>query len=335
MSAVSVSVIMPIYNAEAYLDNTLQSILGQTLSNLEVVLVDDGSKDNSHAVCMRYAAQDARVKVIQQANAGSAAARNTGLLHATGEYVTFADADDTVDCEYYERLYAGVLQNNADVCVGNIAFTRTKGEEVLSRETVTLHGGAFTLQEFMQYYPAYMPKAIIGSPCNKLYRRAILEANQLRFDTTLRNNEDTHFNYRFLPYCKTVYVSESPFYNYLQREGVQSASRRYIPNVFDIYVSTYEKALEFLEKTGTLSENVAFQNQYFMGLVIGAINGLVHAVPKLSKKECCAQIRAICTHPDVCAAAKTAHFQSHKHALALKLIQKKNATLLYLAFSAN
>lgn len=336
MEKAKISVIVPVYNAEKFLDACIQSILQQSFQKIELILVDDGSKDSSCSICEKYAGLDSRVRFIHQENAGSSAAKNAGMAKAEGDYIAFADADDTLDTQYLEHLYAGVEANaDVDVCIGNAAFTRVRGEEVLSRRTVALHGGMFTLKAFMEYYPEYMPNAIIGAPWNKLYKRTLLQQYAVEFDTSIRNNEDTHFNYLYLSKCKTVYVSETPYYNYMNRVGVESASKRYIENLFEIYVLTYHKALDFLKATGTLEENAGFQKQYFIGLVIGALNGIAGIGNGLSRKEKLQKMQDICQHPDVGSAVRDVRFPSAKKQMAVRLLQAKQAHLLYMFFTAN
>ena len=333
MNEVKVSVIVPVYNAQNFIEDCVMSILNQTFKDIELILVDDGSKDNSLEICKMLADQDERVMVFHQENGGSSSAKNAGLKIAKGDYVAFCDADDTLDNEYIENLYKGVALHNADVCVGNAAFTNVEDSKVVSRRTVNMTSGIFSLKEFMAYYPEYMPNAVIGAPWNKLYRRSIITKNSICFNTNIRNNEDTHFNYEFLVKCKTVYVSESPYYNYMNRVGVASASRNFIPNLFDIYVVTYKKAIDFLKAADSYNENILFQNQYFIGLVIGAINGIVSGKNNLSKKEKIEQIKTICSNEEVKKAIKTVNFSNRKKQIIAMLIKYKQFRLIYALIS--
>ena len=109
-----ISVIVPVYNGEKYLPICMKSLLEQTYRDLEILLVDDGSKDGSGALCDAYAAKDPRVRVIHQENQGVSGARNTGLDHATGAYVTFVDGDDYVEADYLERLHRNLVSHGVD-----------------------------------------------------------------------------------------------------------------------------------------------------------------------------------------------------------------------------
>lgn len=115
-----VSIIVPVYKAEKYIHQCIDSLLTQTYRNIEVILVDDGSPDHCGKICDEYAAKDCRVKVIHQQNGGVSAARNVGLANATGEWITFVDADDSVTCAYIEQLYA----NDSDWVIGGYRNTK-------------------------------------------------------------------------------------------------------------------------------------------------------------------------------------------------------------------
>ena len=116
------SVIVPVYKAEKYIHKCISSILNQTFKDLELILVDDGSPDNSGVICDEYATKDSRVKVFHQENGGVCVARNTGLDNATGEYVFFVDSDDYILTDTLETLYTDVLNHNADIAVGFILY---------------------------------------------------------------------------------------------------------------------------------------------------------------------------------------------------------------------
>ena len=329
-----VSIIVPIYNAENYIQATVKSILNQTFSDFELILVDDGSTDNSLSICQDLSKKDERIKVVHKENGGSSSAKNVGMEHASGEYIGFVDADDTIDEDYINNLYQGVSMHQADVCVGNMAFVCMKSGEIVSRRTVEMTGGFYEMLDFMKFYPKYMSNAIIGSPCNKLYRRNIIDENSIKFNVNIRNNEDTHFNYEYLAKCKSVFVSAEPFYNYINRAGVESSSTKYIENVFDIYVQTYKKAIAFLKDTNTYDSLIKFQSTYFINLVIGALNSIVNKDKNSTKKEKKQKIEQICNHSDVVNALSIAKVSGFKKKIIVKFMKQKWKTFLYFIFSA-
>lgn len=324
--APEISIIVPVYNADAHLRDCIQSILSQTFPNFELILVNDGSKDNSASICEEAAQTDARIVYINKENGGSSSARNAGINIAKGRYIEFVDADDTIDSTYVENLYAGIKNENVDLCVGNLAFCKWE-DGSMTKRLCTVHPGVFTLQEYLQHYPEYMQQAVVGAPWNKLYKKQILDAYALRLDETLRNNEDTQFNYAYLLHCRKVYVSAAPYYNYINW-GTPSASHGYIEGVFHIYVSTYQKAIAMLKTVGMYAENEAFTKQYFMGLVIGAVNGIV-LTKKICLREKLRQIREILRAKEVREALPAVSASEKKKKIALWLIQKKQALILY------
>ena len=114
-----ISVIVPIYNVEKYLAKCIDSIINQTLTNIEIILVNDGSTDNSRKIIDKYDKKDSRIKVIHKKNGGQGSARNAGLDIAKGEYIGFVDSDDWIDSNMYENLYNAAISNNADIVVCN------------------------------------------------------------------------------------------------------------------------------------------------------------------------------------------------------------------------
>ena len=122
MAKPKVSVIVPVYNTEKYLKRCLDSILNQTLSDIEIIIVDDGSKEACALLCDQFAKLDSRIKVVHKQNAGLGFARNTGLNEANGEYVGFVDSDDYIEPMMYETLYAAAKNNGADIAVSGISF---------------------------------------------------------------------------------------------------------------------------------------------------------------------------------------------------------------------
>lgn len=332
MANPTVSVIVPAYNAENFIESCVESILRQTYTDFELILVNDGSKDSTSAICHRLAAQDSRITVIDQENGGSSSAKNTGLGIARGSYIEFIDADDTLDEAYMEQLLRGTAEDEADLCVGNVAFVDMKaGKQVLSRPSPKLHEGMFTLKEYLSHYKDYMPHAIVGAPWNKLFRRSIIEEHHLRFDETTRNNEDTWFNLAYLRHCGKVFVSASPFYHYINHQS-GSASRRYIDDIIDIYIETYRRSTAFLKETEMYDCNEQFCKSYFIGLCIGALNGIVLQATQYTQKEKLQKMRDIIERPEVRDALKDLQEPDKKKRMIAFLMRHRWVRLLYSAF---
>ena len=211
----TISVIVPVYNLETLLPGTLDSILAQTYQNLEILVVDDGSRDETAKVAGRYAARDRRVRVIRQENKGVTSARLRGVREATGAWIGFIDGDDTIEPEMYERLMSNALRYGADIShcgyemvlpSGNTRYYYNTGKIVVQDATA----GLKDLLEGRFVEPALW---------NKLYARRIWDAvlKNVVFDTSIKNMEDLLMNfYLFREARQSVYEDFCP-YHYIVR----------------------------------------------------------------------------------------------------------------------
>ena len=208
-----VSVVVPVYNVEGYLDECVASIAAQTYRNLEVVLVDDGSTDSCPARCDAWAARDPRVRVIHKENGGLAAARNTGLDAMRGEYVAFVDSDDWVEANYIEVLYRQLREANADLSIVGSMYVYEDGRKYSCyKQGVTMTLGPGEAFEYVNI-PGYFGVAV----WDKLYPALLLDG--IRFSPEVRLCEDYRFTYEVLDRAKTVSYSSEPLYLYRQRQG--------------------------------------------------------------------------------------------------------------------
>lgn len=215
-----ISIIVPAYNIETYLARTLDSVLAQTYRNIEVIVVNDGSKDGTGAVLDHYAAQDHRVKAIHKENGGVTSARLRGVAEATGEWIGFVDGDDLVEPDMYERLLENALKYDADIshCGYRMVFP--------SRVDYYHNTGKLVEQD----HDAGLRDLICGSfvePAlwNKLYRRALFTGITEKMDFSIKINEDVLMNYwLFKASRKSVYEDFCP-YHYILRPGSAATSK--------------------------------------------------------------------------------------------------------------
>lgn len=233
-----VSLIVPVYQVEAYLPACLDSVLAQTCPHWECILIDDGSFDRSGEICDAYAAADARFRVIRQANGGVSAARNTGLAAAKGDYVAFLDSDDRLTPDFLERLLpsmeAGVdlaICEYRRICADGTPFSEGAdehaGEYLLDADLPcerTQEGERYTVTD--RILTAFWEVGALNSACLKLYRRQQIEALSLRFDTDLHFAEDMRFATAYATSCTTVELVSRPLYLYLWREGSATTAPR-------------------------------------------------------------------------------------------------------------
>jgi|LSQX01.1.fsa_nt_gb glycosyltransferase involved in cell wall biosynthesis len=211
-----VSVIVPVYNAKAYLRNTVKSILSQSYSNYEIILVNDGSTDGSGELCDNYASQYKHIKVIHQLNGGVSAARNAGLNNATGEYILFVDADDLIAEDMLGTLVDLIIQHNADISLVNIkkVYNVEDIASVVSERQIATFDGLGFLEQILKI------KLFNIGACAKLYKHSI--AKDIRFEVGKNINEDVYFLIRHaLQVNKAVFDSRYKYF-YIAREGSAS-----------------------------------------------------------------------------------------------------------------
>lgn len=214
---VKVSIIVPIYNVEKYLNRCVDSILTQTYGNLEIILVDDGSPDKSPQICDSYAEQDKRVKVIHKTNAGVSAARNSGIEIATGEYICFADGDDYLMPDYVEYLLKLALDNNVDVALTTEMFSNYYSNQI-EKDDVLLYTGEEATEKILCY------KIPIGVYC-KIFKRSFL-GSDIRFLTDVFIGEGFNFNTMAFQKANNVAIGRRRVY-YYRRDNATSATTKF------------------------------------------------------------------------------------------------------------
>lgn len=212
-----ISVIVPIYNVEKYLPKCIESIINQTYTNLEIILVDDGSPDNCSNICDSYSLTDKRIKVIHKRNGGLSDARNAGLDVATGDYISFLDSDDYIHKKFYETLINLIIQYDADIA--QCEFLKVYEEdtsnfndcEFESNEEVSLLNNEQALDNLFNEY--YVNTVVVW---NKLYKRELFR--NIRYPKG-KIHEDEYTTYKVLFLTNRVVITSKTLYYYLQRES--------------------------------------------------------------------------------------------------------------------
>lgn len=219
-----ISVIVPIYNVEKYLHKCIESILNQTLSNIEVILVNDGSTDKCLEIINSYSKKDERIKVINKANGGQSSARNMGLDIARGKYIGFVDSDDWLHYDMYENLYEAIEKSNADICVcgreayseeGKIGYQNKLDDELIDLDK-------YDIKDYVTNKLFYKHTVVVW---NKIYKKDIINKNNIRFeDVSYVGSEDALFNYQYLMHTKKIKAIDKIGYSQLSREGSTATS---------------------------------------------------------------------------------------------------------------
>lgn len=202
-----VSIIVPVYNSDKYLEKCLGSILSQTYRKFEIIVVDDGSSDNSLTVAEGIARKDSRARVFSKKNGGVSSARNFGIGKARGDYIAFIDADDVVEDNFIDVLVKDVSDNSMVVCGFVCDFCNNSKKYISS--------GEITRENF--WFRMYVDNAVQGFCCNKLYIRDIIIKNGICFDEKIKNCEDLLFNAEYGRYIMSFVVIPKAPYHYCQR----------------------------------------------------------------------------------------------------------------------
>ncbi len=212
MEKYKISVIVPVYKVEKYLNKCVDSIINQTYKNLEIILVDDGSPDNCGKICDEYSKKDNRIKVIHKENGGLSSARNAGLEIATGDYIGFVDSDDWIEKSMYSDMLNCAVKNNADVV--RCGFFRHENENI---ECVNGTQMEYILDKEYRLIELIDGGLLEGAAWNKLYKKYIFQ--DIRYDETIFRNEDSIATYYILKKAYNVVFIDKCEYNYLIRSG--------------------------------------------------------------------------------------------------------------------
>lgn len=235
-----ISVIIPVYKVEKCISKCIESIIGQTYSNWELLLIDDGSPDESGSICDKYATTDSRIKVFHIQNGGPSNARNNGLDNATGDYVCFVDADDWVESTYLEHLYAGLQIDGVGVVVGG--HIREENNKIINRTV----GNAFYHNK--QFHRIFEEQRIVhwGYTVAKLYNLKTICNNGLRFPTNVRYCEDLIFFLEYWYYCDWIKFISEVDYHYMIVNNSNSLIVSY--NSFESELEGYKRCKQCFEQ---------------------------------------------------------------------------------------
>lgn len=230
-----VSIILPVYNSEKSLQKCINSILRQTFADFELIIINDGSTDNSREICENLKNQDNRITVINQENGGVSAARNKGLSVAKGRYIMFCDSDDYVAIDWIEALYNAITNapESLTVCSINQSVGKSINTDFSSENN---HISYFELYKIG--LSAYTP--------NKIYNKNIIDENNLTFDVNCSFAEDVKFNCEYYNHCKDVFFVNKKLYFYnISDEGL---SKSYKINSFDLHIMPFSIRIKHIPK---------------------------------------------------------------------------------------
>lgn len=287
---VEVSIIMPIFNVEKYLEKAIESVLNQTHQNIELILVNDGSPDDSVGICRYYEKLDQRVSVIDQENAGVGNARNAGLAIASGEYIYFVDSDDYIEPNLIEDNIKIAEEATADLVVFGFFEETLKADGSSTSNMKVPHlEDTKTKEQFRNAFNSFYyftPYAL----WNKLYKRDYLKKAEIHFSNQ-KIGEDALFNQTVYLDLGNVAVNKKAYYHYVYREG--SAVNHYLKNRFEQEYNVAQHFETLMNKWDKKNENQDLINREYWNSIYLEIKNLTSAECLMSQKEKIKQLKQI------------------------------------------
>lgn len=313
-----VSIIIPAYNVEEYITFCLDSLRSQTYPNIEAIIVDDGSKDNTASIVKEYAGKHEHFRYIHQENQGSGIARNTGIQNAEGEFLIFIDPDDWVESDYVERLMEAQNETHADLIICGATEHHygkdTKGNEQISQRK-SYEKFIDNQKEARDIYVTILNQGLVSGPWGKLFKHSVIKENKVEFPD-FRRSQDIVFNYRYYNYVSSVKIIDYCGYNY--RVFHSKIKAKVLPNYYKILETIYTDAKKMLHSWGNDGDIVPLAN-HIMTRMYGHLQGRVSNNLPLDD---------VMNDPIATEIASTAQINDFHIQICQKLLLKKNKTLL-------
>ncbi len=241
-----VSIIIPVYNsASKGLNDCIDSVLAQSFSDFELIIINDGSTDDSLTICRQFTSIDNRIKLIDKKNGGVSTARNAGISIACGEFITFIDSDDIIEKQYIEKLVK--ISNHTDLVVCGMIQYWNNGKQ----KKYQAPEGCFNMSDAVVFHQLIHSRLVFG-PCNKLFKTEIIHHHRIQFPEGLDYGEDRLFCFEYLRYCKNFTGTNTTHYDYLIQDG-NSLSTIYRPDIFYLEYDQWKRLYKVYEQLNVLS----------------------------------------------------------------------------------
>lgn len=311
-----ISIIVPMYNAERVIERCINSIMRQSYKNWELIIIDDGSYDNSYKLCMKYAQLNSRIKVYKQENGGVSVARNSGIKKSTGNWVCFVDADDAVGECLLEKMCEAKEEADADFVICGM----TKNGIEQKPEERLLIGE----KEIVNYVQEHYLQWVISSPWGKLYRKEQLP--EKGFDESISLGEDLKFNIEYFATCNKVKIIEDALYFYYDNEG--SLTKVYKERNYEAILEIYKKTKQYIENING-EENQLFKNVNYK-LFSFCISFMSQNMKRGNRKQQLQFIETIVKEPLLQSAVNNLPELSITRKVYVKAIKAKSVEWLYI-----
>ncbi len=322
-----VSIIVPIYNGEKYIDACVEYLLAQTYSNLEILLVDDGSKDRSGEICDTYAEKYEQIKVIHQKNGGVSTARNAGIRQAQGKYIAFVDADDYLEKDAVADNVKLAEEHQADVTMFCFWYYNVDKQKKIPNpleEGFVGNGEEF----FHRFLIKTIDKEVFHAPWNKLIKRQLLADNQIEFDTRYCIYEDACFVAELLSKAQKIVVNKEMYYQYNVRSaGTLITSFR--ENFFESVTQLYRNAMAYCAQYRDNEPQVERFSRMYTGLVIMHLKQ-ISCRKELGREDRKRLIDKICGSAEFMEALDKSGIRGRKRLICMLLRKRRYRTMVFL-----
>ncbi len=318
----AVSVIIPVYNREKYINKCVDSVLSQTFNDFELILVDDGSTDKSPDICDEYAKKDSRVKVVHKSNGGVSSARNEGLKIATGEYITFVDSDDYIDSDFLEYAINNIEETGVDIFVSGVIHEYCNCDSIEKVEVTNIKkNGVFAIKELLEMWGKEIPLDCLCGPWCKLYRTNLIKYYGVKFDTSMNIGEDTYFNTEMMGLAENAYLSNLSFYHYCKNSSETSLVRSFHKEIYEIDKKIYSKIRDSMYDRQCSDESILRLENRYLTALLGEIHHYYSRSNDVAKSSIKTLIKKI---------ANDEHIRRYK----IKTIKKEKLLLMLLKIRA-
>lgn len=322
-----VSIIVPVYNVERYLDVCIQSLIVQTYTNIEIIVVDDGSSDSCPQKCDEWQMRDDRIHVIHTINAGVSAARNKGLSLAVGEYVCFVDSDDFVEISYIETMLRKAVEYQADIVFcGYRTVNYVAGNYIPVARNNKVSFIAVDNSMFKKRFVALAHSGVVNPPWCKIFRKDFLTRNDASFPVGIVAGEDSMFAYPLYACANTIVSIDDVLYNYVVHSG--SASGKYDSRLFESRRKAYAKVSPVVEQWVPEYTN-EYDNAFIYDVDV-CLNSLFCAVPAVKKNERIRLIRSILNSLELQRCLARIMPIGIRNRILVPLLKKQMTTFLFL-----
>lgn len=317
-----VSLIVPVYNSESVITRCVESILGQTYTDIEVMLLNDGSTDNSLSVCRSLEKRDVRVRVYTHENRGVSYTRTLGITLARGEYIQFVDSDDYIAPEMVEKLVEKMQIEDADMVICGCTEYHEDHEYTILPDVE----GKVRVKNLSFAYPSLFKKSILNSPCNKLYKKQYIRSY---FPENLSLGEDLLFNLEYIRQIETIYFLKESLYYYIIRKN--SLNRKYRRDSVAIAERLYTENMKFCEEFHMGAQAAADISTVFIKFLSYGLSDL-YTISEYSRKEKRKMAKSWVNNENVEQAVRKASMESVQHKVAQFLIQHKCTGILEMLY---